>query len=89
MTNEEWLKENHQYLENFVKGTEHDHGDMTGCVKVTLVQFLKNLKRNFNITASEHDGYLTREQLIQCQIEELRRCIVDLQGLLNTKEVTQ
>lgn len=89
MTNDEWNAQNHKYLADFVKDTEVDHGDMTGIVKATIVQFLMNLKRNFNLTASKSQGYLTREELIECQIEELRRCIIDLQSLLTTKESTQ
>ncbi len=89
MTNEEWREQNHKYLADFIKDTEGEQGDMTGSVKATIVQFLMNLKRNFNITASQNDGYLSRDELINCQIEELRRCVIDLQGLLTTKEVTQ
>ncbi len=89
MTHEEWNRQTHDYLADFIKDTETDYGDMTNSVKATIAQFLMNAKRNFNIVASKHDGYLTSDELINCQIESLRRCIIDLQRILTTKEVMQ
>lgn len=48
MTNDEWRKANHEYLQKFLTGTETDESDITGTVKATMAQFLSNVKRQFN-----------------------------------------
>jgi hypothetical protein len=89
MTNEEWRKANHDYLQKFLTNTAGDDSDITGSVKATMAQFLQSVKRQFNLIAIANDGVLTTEELIQSQIDQLRVCIIDLQAILNTKEGTQ
>jgi hypothetical protein len=47
------------------------------------------VKRQFNLIAEEKKGILTREDLIQTQIDQLRVCVIDLQRVLTTKEGKQ
>jgi hypothetical protein len=89
MTNDEWRKANHQYIEQFLNQTQDDKSDITGTVKATIAQFLVNVKRQFNLIAEEKKGILTREDLIQTQIDQLRVCVIDLQRVLTTKEGKQ
>lgn len=89
MTNDEWRKANHQYIEQFLNQTQDDKSDITGTVKATIAQFLQNVKRQFNLIAEANQGILTREDLIQSQIDQLRVCIIDLQAILTTKEGKQ
>jgi hypothetical protein len=86
MTNDEWRKANHDYLQKFLTNTAADDSDITGTVKATMAQFLSNVKRQFNLIANENEGILSRDDLIQSQIDQLRVCIIDLQAILTTKE---
>jgi len=89
MTNDEWKKANHDYIQKFLSDTVDDESDITGTVKATIAQFLVNVKRQFNLVADENGGVLTRKDLIQCQIDQLRVCVIDLQNVLTTKEGKQ
>ena len=89
MTNEEWRKANHKYLQNFLTNTAGDDSDISGSVIATIAQFLVNVKRQFNLIAIEQDNVLTRDDIIQSQIDQLRVCIIDLQAILTTKEGKQ
>lgn len=84
-----WIKRNHDYLADYVKHTKDEQGDMTGSVTATIVQFLMNVKRNFNLKAAKNEGMLSRDEIILAQIEELKGCIIDLQQILNIKEEVQ
>jgi hypothetical protein len=89
MTNDDWRKANHDYLQKFLTNTAADDSDITGTVKATIAQFLSNVKRQFNLIANENEGILSRDDLIQSQIDQLRVCIIDLQAILTTKEGKQ
>ncbi len=89
MTNEEWQKANHDYLQKFLTNTAADDSDITGSVKATMAQFLTNVKRQFNLIANEQDDVLTRTDIVQTQIDQMRVCIIDLQAILTTKEGKQ
>jgi hypothetical protein len=89
MTNDEWKKSNHDYIQNFLTGTLKDTGDITGSVKATIAQFLSSVRVQFNAIANEQEGKLSREDILQTQIDQLRNCIIDLQSILNTKEELQ
>ncbi len=89
MTNDEWRKANHDYIQEFMTDTIDDPSDVTGTVKATIAQFLVNIKRQFNLLADANNGLLTRKDLIQAQIDQLRVCVIDLQAVLTTKEGKQ
>lgn len=81
MTPEEYRRQNHDYIANFIGQTEHEEDDISGSVKATICQFLMNLKILLR-TIGEDIGHVTTAELINAQIAELRRCIVDLQKAL-------
>lgn len=78
MTNEEFDRQNHSFLADFLRGTEGECSQISGSIKATLAQFLMNMKRGLNIVAEVTGGIIPTEALIALQIQELRRCIVDL-----------
>ncbi len=90
MTPKEFNQQNHEFLADFVKNTKDDYGNISTGVIATIVQFLMNLRVEFNIIADENDGTISKRDLINIQIKELRQCIVDLQQhLKHNKEVIQ
>ncbi len=86
---EAWRKSNHDYIQQFLNMTVDDDSDSTKSVKATIAQFLSNVKHQFNLIANEQVGMLSREDIVQSQIDQLRICIVDLQRILNLKEERQ
>jgi hypothetical protein len=93
MNLEEWKHENHKISANFLDETKEDLGDITASVKATIVQFIVNTKRGLYLIAKNNGGYVNTADIIEIQIQELRRCIIDLsqheQYLNNHKEGLQ
>ena len=89
-TSNEWHKENHDFIMDFLNQTEENQEDLTKSIKATICQFLQNTRYGLYLCAKQNGGeWVTRKQVIDVQIEQLRRCIVDLQKCLNNKEVIQ
>lgn len=89
-TNEEWTKENHDFIMDFLNQTNGNYEDVTMSVKATVCQFLQNVRHGLHLCTEKNGGqWVTRKQIIETQIEELRRCIIDLNRCLNNKEVKQ
>jgi hypothetical protein len=89
-TSSEWHKENHDFIMDFLNQTEADTQDLTLSIKATICQFLQNTRYGLHLCAKQNGGqWVSRKQVIEVQIEQLRRCIVDLQKCLNNKEVIQ
>lgn len=78
MTQDEFRKETHNILARFVEETKEDESDITGSVKATVVQFIMNTKRALNIMSKINGGYVTPADIIEAQVQELRRCVIDL-----------
>ena len=90
MTQEQWIKENHDFIMEFLEQTKENREDVTASVKATVCQFLQNTRYGLGLAARKNGAeWVTRTQIIEVQIQELRRCIVDLQNCLNNKEVIQ
>lgn len=90
MTHEEWAKENHDFILHFLTETEENQEDLTLSIKATICQFLQNTRYGLYLCSKKNGGeWVSRKQVIEVQIEQLRRCIVDLQKCLNNKEVIQ
>ena len=86
----EWAQHNHDFIMNFLLETEENKDDVTRSIKATLRQFLQNTRCGLQLCAKQNGGeWVTRKQGIEVQIEQLRRCVVDLQKCLNNKEVIQ
>lgn len=78
MNQEEWKQETHNILSKFLAETADNTDDITASVKCTMVQFIMNTRRALNIVSKINGGYVTPADIIEAQIQELRRCIVDL-----------
>ena len=91
MRYEEQDKFNHERIMEFLQATDAEHeDDVTASVKATICQFLINTRHGLQLCAKKNGAkWVTREQIIGVQIEELRRCIVDLSKVLNSKEGMQ
>lgn len=84
IAHDDWIKENHEFLMHFLNETSANEEDVTASVKATIVQFLANTRHGLSRCAKNNGGtWVNREQIIEVQIEQLRRCIVDLQQCLN------
>lgn len=89
MANEQMHKDSHDLIMDFLESTKDCH-NMSGTIKVTMCQFLTNVRKGLAKCAEENGGeWISSQQLIMVQIEVLRRCIVDLDKILNYKEVKQ
>ncbi len=91
MTHQEFDAMNDQYIEKFLAQSKGKDCDISGSVKATIVQFLMNFKLEINNRAKlMKQTWISPEDIIECQIMELRRCIVDLEAYRNrlTKGVT-
>jgi hypothetical protein len=88
MRTDEWRKANHQFIEQFLEQTRDDSSHITGTVLATIAQFLSGVREKLNIICDE-DGAVSRHDLIQTQIDQLRVCVIDLQRVLTTKESKQ
>lgn len=81
---------NHDFIVNFLLQTSNDFEPVTVSIKATICQFLNNTRHGLNLRAEKHGGtLLTWGDCIEEQIEQLRRCVIDLQRCLNNKEVMQ
>lgn len=89
-TSSEWHKENHDFIMDFLNQTEENREDLTLSIKETICQFLQNTRYGLYLCSKKNGGeWVSRKQVIEVQIEQLKRCIVDLQKCLNNKEVIQ
>lgn len=72
-------RENRQVIAKFIAEAEFHQDDVSGSAIATITQFIMNLR--LNISRKGHDrGWLTPEEIIESQVEELRRCVVDLEA---------
>jgi len=84
--NHEWIKNNHDYVAEFVQNTENDVGTITIGMTAIIVQFLSQTRRKLQIIAKNSNGLITNEQLLETQIGVLRNCIIDLQEAMSFQE---
>lgn len=90
MNSETNKKANYDYLADYVQGTKGDNGEISGLMTAIIAQFLQSVKKGINIASYDNDGYLNGAELVQIMIAELRKCVVDLELLLNSnKDIIQ
>ena len=89
MTYEEWDITNHEYLQQFLDNTKDDNSDISGLIKIIIVQFFCNVRVRFNSVKNPIDNSVSRNDILQSAIDELRHCIVDLEQLLTHKDNLQ
>ena len=93
MTRDEYNQQSHDIIMDFMNSTKDDKNDMTNSTKAIIAQFIVSTRRGFNLCAELNgEPYISAKKLTEVQIQELRRCIVNLQENLNrldNKEVIQ
>lgn len=70
-------RQNREILRQFITDAEKNHDDLSGSVLATITQFLINLR--ITIQKPNRD-WVTPEEIIEAQVQELRRCIIDLEA---------
>lgn len=80
MDNKEFDLHNHQCIADFLENTRTSDSDITGSIKTTIAQFLMNFRLRINKRARELGrNWLSADEIIDCQVSELRQCIIDLE----------
>lgn len=81
---------NRETILKFIAQSEQHDDDISGSVLATIAQFIMNTRLNIGRKGSERQ-WLTPVEIIESQVEELRRCIIDLEAYKNrlTKGVTK
>lgn len=93
MTQDDFKQQNHKIIDEFLSKTQNIFCDSWDSIKCTIAQFLLNTTAELNHISKINGGYVTPEDIIECQIKELRRCVADLsqhEGFIkNPKEELQ
>jgi hypothetical protein len=81
---------NRETLSKFIKEAENHQDDISGSVMATMTQFIMNLRITISEIGKGRD-WLTPIEIIESQVKELRRCVIDLETYKErlTKGVTQ
>lgn len=70
---------NRETILKFINQSVEHNDDISGSALATIAQFIMNLRLNIGKKGHAR-GWVTPDEIIDSQIEELRRCIVDLQA---------
>lgn len=83
-------KRNREILSKFIQEAENNQDDLSGLVIATMTQFIMRLRVTFSKIGQGRD-WLTPVEIIESQVKELRRCVIDLEAYKErlTKGVTQ
>ena len=78
----EFDKENRRIIREFISDAEKHMDDLSGSVIATMTQFIMNLRITIRKKAHQEGqgAWVTPIEILDAQIEEMRRCIVDLQN---------
>lgn len=69
----------HQYIAEFLERTADPEDEISGSLKATITQFIMNFRMQIKRKAKQrNEGWLSPEDIIDSQIDELRRCVIDL-----------
>jgi len=72
--------QNRETLRRFIADAEKNRDDLSGSVIATMTQFLMNLRLAIQ---KPNRTWVTPEELINAQVQELRNCVVDLEAYKN------
>ncbi len=79
MTDEQkYRKRNHDIIKGFMKECAKHDDDLSGSVQATIAQFLLNVRHELHLRACG-TSMVSNLDIVEAQIQELRRCIVDLE----------
>lgn len=83
-------RQNRKIIAQFVAEAEFHQDDISGSAIATMTQFIMNLRINISQKGKTRE-WVTPEEIIDSQVEELRRCIIDLEAYKErlTKGVTK
>jgi hypothetical protein len=84
MTDEQQFRiRNHEIIQGFMKECAKRDDDISGSVQATIAQFLLNVRHELHIRA-KGQTWVSNLDIVEAQIQELRRCIVDLEQCKET-----
>ena len=75
----------HQIIQGYLTRTQDESDYIANALKATISQFLVNTHTRL-IKRAGDDDMVSSKDVIEAQIEELRKCIVDLELYLNRIE---
>jgi hypothetical protein len=92
MDNEGLVSKSHDFLQHFLDETKDYTDEISGIIKATMCQFLQNTRYSLYLQAEQNgerngDQWVSRKQIIDIQIEHLRKCIIDLQKVLYNRSI--
>lgn len=70
-------KDNRDIIINFIQSAEKHQDDLSGSVVATITQFIMNLRLHISRKGKDR-GWVTPDEIIDSQIDVLRKCIIDL-----------
>ena len=73
---------NREIIAQFLYDAQKHGDDLSGSVIATMTQFIMNLRINIGNKGRTRQ-WVTPEEIINAQVEELRRCIIDLEAYKN------
>jgi hypothetical protein len=87
--NKDFNEQNRKILLDFMTAAEKNDDDISGSIIATISQFLLNMRVSIYRKAGKEMS-ITPFEIIQSQIDELRRCVIDLEAYKErlTKGVT-
>jgi hypothetical protein len=72
-------KNNRDFISNFIKDAEIHKDEISGSVLATMSQFIGNVCLTIT-KESKGRGWVTPIEIIDSQVKELRRCVLDLEA---------
>lgn len=72
-------RQNREILSQFIYEAEKNQDDLSGSVVATMTQFIMNLRLTISKISKGRD-WLTPIEIIESQVKELRRCVIDLEA---------
>lgn len=72
-------RQNRATIAQFLHDAEKNHDDLSGSVIATITQFIMNMRVTI-CKIGNGRGWVTPIEIIDSQVQELRRCIVDLEA---------
>lgn len=80
---EEKRLDNHNFILNFLVRSQDLTDELSESMKATMSQFLDTVRKDVNRLGFVDDGYIPQSDIYQVQINNLRKCIVDLEHCVN------
>ena len=79
MDREAWHRAMVEELQNFINFSRIDSSEATMAVLATATQLVNGFSKKMAAIAGDHEGYVSRSDILETQIAILRSCIIDLE----------